>query len=345
MVKRSTPLAARPVLVTEPRGDLALQVERQAVVGAAGEIVDVAAHRVEEALGALEMARLLLGEHALGDQLAGLAHAIEIFGDPEQQVQVAQPALALLDVGLDDVARIAHALVALVALGKLGLDEIAAVAGQELLGETLDQLVEQRAVAPHVTRLEKRGADGLVAVGVAQALVDGAGGVADLQPHVPQQVEHELDDLLAARRLLVGPQEEKIDVGKRRQLAAAVAAGRHDAQPLGGAGIGGAIDALVGEVEDHPDELVHQERGRGQHHVAVVPERPRLLEAAADLRPARGQGVAQQRQHRGTRRLAARRQVLDQMGQRLLERAATHDRAAVGNLVIGLGHRERDTTG
>ena len=65
--------AARPVLVAEPRGDLALQVERQAVVGAAGEIVDVAAHGGEEALGALEMARLVLGEHALGDQLAGLA--------------------------------------------------------------------------------------------------------------------------------------------------------------------------------------------------------------------------------------------------------------------------------
>ena len=199
--------AARPVLVAQTRGDLALQVERQAVVGAAGEIMDMAAHGIEEALGALEMARLLLGEHALGHQLAGLAHAIEIFGDPEQQVQVAQPALALLDVGLDDVARIAHALVALVALGKLGLDEIAAVAGQELLGKALDQLVEQRAVAPHVTRLEKGGADGLVAIGVTQALVDGAGGVADLQPHVPQQIEHELDDLLAARRLLVGPQE------------------------------------------------------------------------------------------------------------------------------------------
>ena len=96
--------AARPVLVAEPRGDLALQLERQAVVGAAGQIVDVAAHRGEEALGALEMARLVLGEHALGHQLAGLVDAIEIFGDPEQEMQVAQPALALLDVGLDDVA-------------------------------------------------------------------------------------------------------------------------------------------------------------------------------------------------------------------------------------------------
>ena len=61
--------------------------------------MDVAAHRREEALGALEMARLLLGEHALGDQLAGLAHAVEIFGDPEQQVQVAQPQGSMLPRG------------------------------------------------------------------------------------------------------------------------------------------------------------------------------------------------------------------------------------------------------
>ena len=330
--------AARPVLVAQPRGDLALQLERQAIVGAAGQIVDVAAHRGEEALGALEMARLVLGEHALGHQLAGLVDAIEILGDPEQQVQVAQPALAFLDVGLDDVARIAHALMALVALGELGLDEVAAVAGQELLGEALDQLVEQLAIAPHVARLEQRGADGLVALGVAQALVDGARGVADLQPQVPQQVEHELDDLLAARRLLVGPQEQQIDVGQRRQLAAAVAAGRHHAQPLGGAGIGGGIDALVGEIEDHADQLVHQERGGGQHLVAVVAQRPGLLEAAADLGPADGQRLAQQGEHGRTRRLGAGRQVLDQGGQGVLQRAPAHDGAAVGDLVIGLGH-------
>src|SRR5213078_4751767 len=105
-----------------------------------------------------------------------------ILGDPEQRVQVAQAALALLDVGLDDVARIAHAGVALVALAELGLDEVAAVARSELLGVAFHQLVEQLAVAPDVARLQERGADGMVAVGVAQALLDRAGGMADLEP-------------------------------------------------------------------------------------------------------------------------------------------------------------------
>jgi hypothetical protein len=47
-------------------------------------------------------------------------------------------------------------------------------------GVALHQLVEQLAVAPDVTALEQRGADGVVALGVAQALIDRARGVADL---------------------------------------------------------------------------------------------------------------------------------------------------------------------
>ena len=197
--------AAGPVLVAQPARDLALQVERHAVIGAIGQIVDVTAHRRQEALGPLEVPRLAGGEHALGYQLVGLADAIEILGDPEQQVQVAQPALAFLDVGFHDIARIAHALVPLIAFGELGLDEIATVAGQEFLREQPVELVEQVFVAPDIARLQQGGADGLIPLGISNALVDGTRGMADLQAEIPQQVEHELDDLLAARRLLVGP--------------------------------------------------------------------------------------------------------------------------------------------
>ena len=181
----------------------------------------------------------------------------------------------------------------------------------------------------------------MVVLGVAQALGHGAGGVADLQAEVPQQIEHELDDLLAPGRLLVGTQEQEIEVGKRRQLAAAVTAGRHNAQPLGGAGVGRGIGVAIGEVEQDTDDLVHQVRGGGQHGRPVVAQRAGFLEAAADLGTALGQGVAQQRQHRRPGRLAARGQVLDQRGQRFFECAAAHDLATVGNLVIGLGHGRR----
>ena len=74
-----------------------------------------------------------------------LVHLIEILGDPVEGLQVAQAPLALLDVGLERIARIAGALVALVALGELGLDEVEAVAGGDLAPEAaLQLLVELR---------------------------------------------------------------------------------------------------------------------------------------------------------------------------------------------------------
>ena len=60
---------------------------------------------------------------------------------------------------------------------------------------------------------------------------------------------------------------------------------------------------VIGEVEQHADQLVHQERGRGQDQVAVVAQRRVTLEAAADLLAAVGQGLSQQGQHCRPRRL------------------------------------------
>ena len=64
----------------------------------------------------------------------GLAQAIaiKVFGEPMQGVQIAQAALAVLDVGLDAIARVTGALVALVALGQLGLDKLARRAAARL---------------------------------------------------------------------------------------------------------------------------------------------------------------------------------------------------------------------
>ena len=173
-------------------------------------------------------------------------------------------------------------------------------------GEALHQLVEQLAVAPDVARLEQRGADGLVALGVAQALVDRARGVADLQPEVPQQVEHELDDLLAARRLLVGTQEQQIDVGQ----AAPARRGRSRRSPPRPAARrrwDWRRDRRAGRRSRRSTRISWSIRNEVAASTAgpSFSQRARLLEAAADLGPARGQRVAQQRQH--LRAAAARR--------------------------------------
>ena len=226
-------LEPRVLGVAEPHRDLALDVERQPFLRAAHEEVHVAADRPQEVLAAAEQLELVAVEHAGLGQLLHLAHAIDIFGDPEQGVQVAQAALAVLDIGLDQIARLAGAAVALLALGELGGDELRGAALHHRLVELRDELVVELAVAEQEARLKQRGTDRHVRLGLADALADRARGVADLEAEVPQAIEDRLRDRLAPCRLLVGQQKQEIDVGARRQQPAAVAAGRHDRHALG----------------------------------------------------------------------------------------------------------------
>ncbi len=129
-------------------GDVALMVEAEPLLGAAGSQMKVAADRPEEALGALEVAKLDRGEQAGGDQVGRPLDAVHIFADPVERVEVAQAALAVLDVGFDDVAAVAHLEVALVALGELGGDKLSGGPGDDLLAEPLHRGVENMLARP-----------------------------------------------------------------------------------------------------------------------------------------------------------------------------------------------------
>ena len=106
------------------RGNARLIFKAEPFLGTAGEQVQMAAHRPEEALGALERAELGGGQQAGVDEVRGALDAVDIFADPVERVEVAQAALAVLDVGLDDIAAVAHADMPRVALGELGGDEL-----------------------------------------------------------------------------------------------------------------------------------------------------------------------------------------------------------------------------
>ena len=174
--------------------------------------------------------------------------AVQVLGDPEQGLEVAQAALALLDVGLEQVAGRALAGVALGALGELQLDELGA-GGAEIVPEPAAEAVGEGLVAPEVAVLEQAGADGDVAFGVAQAVVDGADRVADLEAQVPEAVERALDQALAPGGLLVGGEEEQVDVGEGRHLGAAVAADGDRRDPLGGGRVGERVEPALDDVE------------------------------------------------------------------------------------------------
>ena len=182
----------------------------------------------------------------------------------------------------------------LVALAQLRLDEVRPGRSGDLLQEAAAQLAEQGLLAPDKARLQKAGADRHVGLGLADAVVERARGMADLQAEIPQRVEHVLDHLLAARRLLVGQHEQEIDIRFRRELAAAIAAIGDDRHLLARRRVRHRIDLLGRDVIDHADELIDQET------IALYRQRAALveLEPAADLHPARIKRLAIESEHR-----------------------------------------------
>ena len=126
--------AARPLVVpvAQAPGDLGLEVEGEALLGPVAQIVEVAAHRPEEPPGLGELAQRQGIQDPVLDQLRRPLDPVEEAAEPEQGLEIAQAALAFLDVGLEQVAAVAGALVAGVALGELGLDEGGAAAGDHL---------------------------------------------------------------------------------------------------------------------------------------------------------------------------------------------------------------------
>ena len=216
--------AARPV--AHARRDLGLPVEGEAILRPLADDVEVRPDPPQEILRPREAVVLVLAEHAPLHELAEAIDAKEILGDPEQHVEVAQAALAVLHVGLQQIAGIAGTHVALVALAQLGSDELGLGARHQFREKALAERLVERLVAPHVARFEHGGPNRHVLARPAQAICDRTGGVAHREAQVPQHVEQVLDDLLAAAGQLVGMQEENIDVGMGRQIAPAVAPDR-----------------------------------------------------------------------------------------------------------------------
>ncbi len=322
---------ARAVGEAHPLGDLALQVEGEAILGAPRDRVQVAAHRPEEILGAMELAIFGAAEQPRLDQLRRFADVVGELADPEERVEIAQAAFGFLDIGLDDVARVAHLLVAHVPLGELVGDELARAVGLDLALEAVGRGVIDLLVAPDVARLEQGGADRHVALRLADHLVERAAAVPDLHAEVPQRIEDRLDHLLGPAGLLPGGEEADIDIRIGRHLPAAVTADRDDRDPLGGGRVAVRVEPLGREIVEQAQQLVGQERlARGD----LEPARGMLDQPPRDLR---APGVERGLEQRGALR-AQRGLVAIERGERIGEAAPVDDRAALGNGFEAGGH-------
>ena len=309
-----------------PRGDFALDIEGQPVFGPPGNAVKVAADRPEKVLSLAE-GTVFSGAQQTGiDQLRRAADVVDIFADPVERVQIAQAALALFDIRLDDIAAVPETLVALVSLGQLFSDVLPLGPGHHFGPEPALRLGKQGLIAPDIAPFEQRGADCQIGLGHPDHFIKAAARLADLEPQVPQEIEHGLDHLLAPRGLFTRCDEGDIDVRMRRHFAPAIAAHRHDRQPFARRTIARRIDRQRDVIVDQADQLIDQ---KGLSLGAHVPSRWLFQQPPGNLRAARRQRAAQQFNHLGPGFGGALR--LDQRGNRFSQRAAIDHRALIGN--------------
>ena len=125
--------------------------------------------------------------------------------------------------------------------------------------------------------------------------------MADLQAHVPQAIQNGFRDLLAPGGLLVGQDEQQIDVGFRRHQPAAIAAGGDDGHALGAGGDRRAIEMTGGGGVEDADDFVLNETQPFGAAAAVAILQQHLLRHRAGL----DHFGLEQLRHRGTKNVLA----------------------------------------
>ena len=261
--------------VAEHRGQLRLQIQAEEVPAAAGGEVRLVPHAPEEREGAPQ-AHVLVLRHQLRVAEPGQSlDAEDGVGDPEDGVQVAQPARALLQVGLDDPDRVPEPLPCLSATSARTASRKATVA-RRLERRSDLEAAEQRAgrgARGRPPAARRRGP--CASAGPRAPAVTHSRGDRKLcptvRPDVPEALQHVLDEGAQRVRGAAGMEEQEIDVRGRRQLAAAVTSQGHDRalrELLACAG--GRV--FRGRAADAQQQRVHHVAACGRDLEPVQPE-------------------------------------------------------------------------
>ena len=224
-------LGAEPhlvVLVSEAFGHRDLEPALQHVLLGPGQEVELVANAPEEGEGRVGRRPLLGGQESLVLQLPERARPEAGGGEPQRRVDVPQPAGRFFDVRLLEVDRTAVPAVALVPLREHPGEKLGVVAAVDLAPERPLERAEEPLLAGEHARGLHRGAARQVRPREGQAVVEGAAGVADAEPEIPEGVEDLLGHALDVRRHLAPVDQHEVEVGGGVELAPAVSAERHE---------------------------------------------------------------------------------------------------------------------
>ena len=257
-------LATGIVNVSKGLRQPALVVEGQPVVAPAGRVVQLVAEFPEQIAGRAGRGHFARRQEAALSGLAETGHLVPHACDPQCRLQVAESALALFDVRLEQPDRPAVALAPLVVLLELVGDELLDPARLQLGDDGPLESLEELRVAGDEPAVEERGADGVVLARQLDALFERARRIAGFEAGIPKRAVQLFRDDVGRGILLLRQEREQIHVRPRRQLSPSVPAGRHHRQrrllPFAQRAKQLADDR-VGEVGDGADDFLSARPG------------------------------------------------------------------------------------
>ncbi len=225
--ERLHPAQDGAVLVAEAAGDHPLEAQREDVPGALLLVMQFRPDTEEEIVGAVELLALGSGEELLIDEGLSIGEPALDLADPEQILVIAQTAAAVLHVRFLERNGTARLVVPVALIGHAPGEILLLVAAHTLAIEGLLEFVKKGFIPGEIARLQQGGLRAQIAVGLGHQFLHRPGGVADLEPDVPQHVKHVLDEVVdPLRRLRIGirVKEEDIDIAVGIQFAAPEAA-------------------------------------------------------------------------------------------------------------------------
>ena len=172
-----------------------------------------------------KLLHLIGAEHGAFDKGLRARVTVERKGNPVKALQIAQATLPFLDMRLEQVARIALAAMAGVALFKLGADKAAAMALRDGADPRI-QLRKSGVTAPDGTHLKGGCQDRMVTASGAGVAFKVMHRMADLELKIPEAVEQGLNKSRDFRLGTVA-EKEQIQVRAGTQLTPAKATLRH----------------------------------------------------------------------------------------------------------------------